>query len=102
MQDAKCVSTLVDELVKSVESDVKCLKIGSWKFVVLAYGYKIAFAVSNVAKFSSNPTKLHWTAVKRILRYLKGIRNFRLLYTNGNVDEFIGYSDPDWAGDLDD
>ncbi len=62
----------------------------------------IAFAVSNVAKFSSNPTKQHWTAVKRILRYLKGTRNFGLLYTNGNVDEFIGYSDSDWAGDLDD
>ena len=33
----------------------------------------IAFAVSNVARFCSNPTKEHWTAVKRILRYLKGI-----------------------------
>ena len=111
MQDAKCVSTPVDassKLVKSVESDV-CFDPSVYKSAVgsllyLSTGTRpdIAFAVSNVAKFSSNPTKQHWTAVKRILRYLKGTRNFGLLYTNGNVDEFIGYSDSDWAGDLDD
>ena len=38
----------------------------------------ITFAVSNVAKFCSDPTRRHWTAVKRIFRYLKGIPAFDL------------------------
>ena len=60
----------------------------------------IMFAVSNVAKYCSEPTKEHWTAVKRIMRYLKGTHNFGLLYKKSNSDSCIGFSDSDWAGDL--
>ena len=31
----------------------------------------ITFPVRNLARFCANPTKQHWTAVKRIMRYLK-------------------------------
>ena len=31
----------------------------------------ITYTVSNVAKYCSNLSKQHWTAVKRIMRYLK-------------------------------
>ena len=40
----------------------------------------IAFAVSNVAKFTSEPTEQHWTAVKHILRHLVGTVNYGLLF----------------------
>ena len=40
----------------------------------------IAFAVSNVAKFTSETTEQHWTAVKHILRYLVGTVNYGLLF----------------------
>ena len=63
----------------------------------------IAFAVSNVARFCSSPSKEHWTAVKRILRYLKGTSNYGLSYLrNDNNDTLVGYSDADWAGDVND
>ena len=61
----------------------------------------IAFSVSNVARFCSSPTKEHWTAVKRIFRYLKGTHNYGLLYSR-NDGTIIGYSDADWAGDMND
>ena len=32
----------------------------------------ISYAVGNFAKFCSKPAKDHWTALKRVLRYLKG------------------------------
>lgn len=57
----------------------------------------IAFAVSHVARFCSSPTKEHWIAVKRILRYLKGTPNYGLTYSS-NVDTdgpLTGYSDAD-------
>ena len=41
----------------------------------------ISFAVSNVAKFCSRPIKEHLTAVKRIMRYLKGSTSCSLLYS---------------------
>ena len=64
----------------------------------------IAFAVSHVARFCSSPTKEHWIAVKRILRYLKGTPNYGLTYSS-NVDTdgpLIRYSDANWAGDVND
>lgn len=41
----------------------------------------ITFAVNSVAKFSANPTEGHWTAAKRIFRYLKGTVNYGLIYS---------------------
>ena len=58
--------------------------------------------MSCVARFCANPTKEHWTAVKRILRYLKGTSNLGLLYRENSPAEVIGYSDADWAGDVGD
>ena len=44
------------------------------------------------------------TAVKRILRYLKGTINIGIKYSPGSnvVPTICGYSDSDWAGDHDD
>ena len=38
------------------------------------------YAVSRVTRFCGKPIKEHWTAVKRVLRFLKGTSNFGLLY----------------------
>ena len=45
----------------------------------------IAFAVGNVARFSSNPTDW-WTGVKRILRYLKGTSDLGLYYSSSRLE----------------
>ena len=47
-------------------------------------------------------TTAHFTAAKRVLRYLKGISNLALKYQKSKDGVLIGYSDADWAGDLDD
>ena len=62
----------------------------------------IAFAVNSLARFNSNPQKDHWTALKRVLRYLKGTINIGILYKQDDSDKCIGYSDADWAGDTSD
>ena len=41
---------------------------------------EIAYAVSDVARFCSDPTEEHWMAVKRIMRYLRGTGDMGLLY----------------------
>ena len=39
----------------------------------------IAFAISQVSRYMSNPRKEHWKALKWILRYLKGTQQYGLV-----------------------
>ena len=75
-----------------------------WQFLYLSTRTRpdIAYALGIVSRFSAKPTKEHWTAIKRILRYLKGTVNLGLLYTQKASSECVGYSasDADWAEDL--
>ena len=53
-----------------------------------------------VSKYSSNPEKHHWEAVKWILRYLRGTSDLPLCF--GKADLVLrGNVDTDLAGDLD-
>ncbi|GJY27089.1 retrovirus-related pol polyprotein from transposon TNT 1-94 [Tanacetum coccineum] len=47
--------------------------------------------------------KIHWEAVKCILRYLKGTSNIGLSFekSRASPNEIVGYVDSDYAGDLD-
>ena len=76
--------------------------VGSLLYLSTKTRPDIAYAVSSVARYCANPTNDHYTAVKRILRYLNGTRNFGLLYRGDDLSETKGYSDADWAGDVGD
>jgi len=44
----------------------------------------------------------HWRIIKRILRYLQGIKTYFLQYLGaGNGTTVIGVYDSNWGGDLD-
>ena len=60
----------------------------------------IAVATGTLAQFMSNPNVQHWSGVKRVLRYLKGTKNFGLCYSKADDNQLVGFSDADWAGDL--
>jgi len=47
------------------------------------------------------PTSVHWTAAKRVLRYLKGTIDSGLYYTKVPIT-LSGFCDSDWAGNPDD
>ena len=111
MEDAKPVKTPVDvnsKLLKATEDSELVDKglyqsaVGSLLYLSTRTRPDIAFAVHNVACFCSNPTTQHWTAVKRIFRYLRGTTQLSLLYSKGKSDALIGYSDADWGGDCND
>lgn len=62
----------------------------------------IMHAVSLISRYMENPTEDHLLAAKRIFRYVKGTANFGILYKKvGNLSLF-GFSDSDYAGDIDD
>ena len=62
----------------------------------------IAYAVSKISQFSTNPNASHWTAVKRVFRYLAGTLN-RGLYYGIKEDERrgAGFTDADWGASED-
>lgn len=75
--------------------------IGSLIFASQCTRPDICLAVNKLSKFNNCPGKDHWSAVKRIFRYLQGTKSAKLKFSkNGNRD-LIAYSDSDWAGDSD-
>jgi len=83
--------------------------VGSLLYAAIGTRPDIAHAVNVVSKFTRNPGKAHWLAIKRILRYLKGTvsLNQSLVFVakdaliNGQLNISV-FSDADWAGDVDD
>ena len=64
----------------------------------------ITFAVGMVSRYLEAPAAPHWAAVKQILRYIKGTAGYGCCYKRGSggAPEVIGFSDSDYAGDMDD
>ncbi|KAG8481752.1 hypothetical protein CXB51_027230 [Gossypium anomalum] len=62
----------------------------------------ITYSVSLISRFMENPIEMHLLAVKRILRYLQGTKDFRLFYRKCEISDLFGFIDSDFAGDLDD
>nr|CAN71981.1 hypothetical protein VITISV_006630 [Vitis vinifera] len=58
----------------------------------------IMYGVCLCARFQSCPKESHLSAVKRILRYLKGTMDIGLLSRTYDNFELIGFSDDDFAG----
>jgi hypothetical protein len=62
----------------------------------------ISFSVGVCAHFQANPKESHLTTVKRILRYVNGTVNFGICFSQNTNLELVGYSDADWARNMDD
>jgi len=78
--------------------------IGLLMYLAIATRPDIAYAINKLAQYTSAPKLKHWTAVKRVFRYLKGTKDHKLTYggshnlLNNKLDI---YCNVDWASDLD-
>ena len=72
--------------------------VGSLMYAMLGTRPDIAYAVSIVSRYGSNPTEAHFSMVKRILRYLRSTIHLQLTF-RGELHPVKGYADADWAGD---
>ena len=91
-----------DGVSKSVNPTQYQSMVGSLLYAAIATRPDIAQAVGVVSKFCASPTEAHLTVAKWILRYLKGTADLGLKYEKSDKGTLSGYSDADWAGDLDD
>src|SRR3954462_5158643 len=86
-----------DEVSKKVDQKIYRGMIGSLLYPT-ASRPNILFSVCLCARFKSDPRETHLTAVKRILRYLKGTDNVGLVYRRSEEYNLVGYCDADYAG----
>lgn len=76
--------------------------VGSLMFLALVMRPDIAYAVNIVSRYLDKFKQSHWNAIKRIFRYLIDTAEYGLLYeVQDGKDMLIGYSDADFAGDID-
>jgi hypothetical protein len=96
-------STTLSKLDGTSISDptLYCSTVGSLQYLSLTRP-DIAFTVNKVSQFMQDPRETHWSAVKRILRYLKATIDHTLCIHKRSFNEIIAYSNSDWAGCPDD
>ncbi|CAO2827530.1 unnamed protein product [Amaranthus hypochondriacus] len=114
MGDAKPVSTplashfrLSKDQSPQIEEDKEYMAkvpyasaIGSLMYAMVCTRPDIGHAVGVVSRYMSNPGKVHWEAVKWILRYLRGTINKCLYFGKGEL-KIQGYVDADFGGEVD-
>ena len=75
--------------------------VGGLMWLMLGTRPDLAFAVSKLSQFNSKPTTSHRTQALRVLRYVKGTRELKLIFGLDPDAPLCGYSDADYAGDVD-
>ncbi|GJY62481.1 ribonuclease H-like domain-containing protein [Tanacetum coccineum] len=58
----------------------------------------ISYAVQQVCLFMHDPREPHFSALKRILRYVRGTLTSGLQLYSSTTSSLVAYSDADWAG----
>lgn len=61
----------------------------------------ICFAVNRLSQYMHSPSELHWSSLKRVLRYLKGTIYHGLFLNKNSTLTLSAFSDSDWGGELD-
>ena len=74
--------------------------VGSLNYSMLCTRPDICYAIGIVSHYQSNPGLVHWIAVKHILKYLRRMRNYMLIYSGADLNP-IGYTDSDFMSDKD-
>ena len=87
-----------DHCGKDVDQKVYRSMIGSLLYLCASRS-DIMFSVGMCASYQSAPKESHYTAVKRIFRYLVHTPSFGLWFPKSSSFSLMGYSDADYPGD---
>ncbi|XP_074342901.1 secreted RxLR effector protein 161-like [Apium graveolens] len=115
MKDCAQISTLVAKgdkfsLKQSPKNDLEgkemqnipyASAIGSLMYAQVCTRPDLALIVGMLSRYTSKSGMDHWIAIKRIMRYLQGTKDYMLVYRKSKKLEIIGYSDSDLAGCMD-
>ncbi|XP_017979852.1 PREDICTED: uncharacterized mitochondrial protein AtMg00810 [Theobroma cacao] len=89
-----------DEAPTAISTTYKCL-IRSLLYLT-ASKLDIMYFASVLSRHMQAPFEIHFFAVKRVLRYIKGTTGYGLKFSKNESKELVGCCDSDWAKCLDD
>ena len=69
--------------------------IGSLMYQMSCTRPNIAYSVSKLISYKSNPRAKHWQGIVRVLKYLRFTHDYRLYYTR-YLTVLEGYNDANW------
>ena len=69
--------------------------VGSLIYAMLCIRPDICFAMGMVSRYQSDPSKEYWIVVKHILKYLRRMRDYMLVYQDESLEP-VGYTDSDF------
>ncbi|XP_031250278.1 uncharacterized protein LOC116108144 [Pistacia vera] len=106
MADSKPCSTPMATGLRLGKEDSKVFEqptlyrsvIGGLQYLTLSRP-DLAFVVNKLSQFLQQPIEAHWTACKKILRYVKGTLQHGILFTKKQPFTLEAFSDADWARD---
>ncbi|CAM8930884.1 unnamed protein product [Rhodiola kirilowii] len=76
--------------------------VGSIMYGMICTRPDLAFSISVLSRYMSDPGTKHWEAMKYLLRYLLGNKGLGLVYRNHEPKaEIVGYVDSDYASNRD-
>nr|XP_040258260.1 uncharacterized mitochondrial protein AtMg00810-like [Aegilops tauschii subsp. strangulata] len=95
------LSALDGTLLPSNEASTYRSIVGGLQYLTITRP-DISYAVNSVCQFLHAPRDTHWTAVKRILRYVRLTAALGLHLQSAPSGGLSAFSDADWAGSPDD
>jgi len=109
MERCKPVATplVANEKLSQIQSDPKVdgsvyrSLIGSLLYLTTTRP-DLMFSTSLLSRFMQSPSQIHYTAAKRVLRYIKGTSDYGIWYVKKMDGKLQGYAYSDWAGSVDD
>ena len=73
--------------------------IGKFMYAMIETRPDMAFEIGHLASFAQNPGEQHWTALKHLIKYVRGTLDYSITY--GGVPQsdagLYGYTDANWA-----
>lgn len=72
---------------------------GSLNYLSVVSRPDISYAISKAGEHMADPGERDLIAIKRILRYLNGHKDYAIKFKMNSGAQLVGYCDSDWAGD---
>ncbi|KXJ62466.1 hypothetical protein RP20_CCG008066 [Aedes albopictus] len=106
LREAKRAKTPMEEGFASSEDESPKLSddneyrslVGALLYISVCARPDVAASVAILGRKVSSPSEADWVAAKRVVRYLKATKEWKLSYGDAG-GQLVGYSDADWAGD---
>ena len=67
------------------------------EWLVIYIRLKLAYSMGFLSQYYSNLGKFYCNLIQRVLRYIAGILDLRLMFRKDSEDNIVGYLDSDYA-----